>query len=262
MNGQTYSDLLMELSPNDGDPSTDDPTYQPATQETHCNPAFAQNGENSITVSGISVQMKSDVTDPNLNTYTLAVWVPNDDSTTGEDTLYAASKAIVAGTVSIENGNVSVTGGVFSADDFTIDHNGPFVMVNYVGGDKSISVPASVGVDKVAVTGFGDIGVNQQGRFAQVANSNNGVIAGNLDLNAFPNPATNVLNLSFKSPEATSVSVSVYDAAGKLVVQKSEVSINIGMTSSTVNFSALPTGVYYVLAEGKGIKVVKQVTKQ
>jgi hypothetical protein len=262
MNGQSYSDLLLELGPNDGDPGSDEPNYQPGTQATTSNPSFAQNGENTVTISGISVRMSSDINDPNINTYTLAVWVPADDSTNGEDTVYAASKAIAAGTVSIDNGHFSVTGRVFSADDFSVSNDGRIVSLNYVGGDKTISLNASTNIADVAVTGFGDIGVNQQARFSQATANNNGIVTGQLDFNAFPNPTTNALNLSFKSAEATSVSVSVYDATGKLVMQKNDVSINIGMTNSTLNFSTLANGQYFVMAEGKGIKVIKKVTKQ
>ena len=263
MGGQMFSDLFTELAPDGGDGSQDDPGYSPGRNEAQSIPNLDDpTGSHVVSISGISISLSSDVNDPKDNTYTLAIWQPQDDTINGEDTVYAASKAIVTGTVSILGGKVTVSGDLFTQGDFQVQNNGQIVMVNYVGGDKTVQIDAQTNIDNLAVSGIGDIGDNQQAKFSQAVNTNNGVVSGDIYFNAFPNPVSNVLNLTFKSQKTTTISVSVYDATGKLVMQKNDIGINNGITNSSINTNSLAAGQYFILAEGKGIKVIKQITKQ
>lgn len=259
MTGSELSDLFQQLS-SDEEETPDVPSYTPGRQEERLNPSF---GTNSVDLNDISIVLVSDVNDPNINIYTLAVWKPEDDTTGGvEDTLYNDSKAIELGTVTLEAGVLTISGTIFSEDDFDIAREGDMVTVTYIGGDKNVSVSSSINVDDLAVISKGDIMPNEQSQFKQALNVQNGVVAGKLDFTTYPIPATNVLNISIQSPEATTINVSVFDAQGKRVMQENNVKVNVGATNKTINTAALSAGLYFVLAEGKGIKVIKQISKQ
>ena len=66
----------------------------------------------------------------------------------------------------------------------------------------------------------------------------------------YPNPVQDRLTLHLSDPAATgTVLISVYDATGKLVRAVQE-TLNLGVTTTTLDVSALPKGIYLVQATG------------
>ena len=69
------------------------------------------------------------------------------------------------------------------------------------------------------------------------------------DVNVYPNPVTNVLNIGGYNGDVT-----VYDMNGKIIAQETAV--------SSINTSSWVAGVYYVVMNNNGVAVTKAVVKQ
>jgi hypothetical protein len=230
---------------------------QPASQSSSFNPSFE---EGTVVISDIKLQLQSDPSDHYVNTFTLAVWLPADDSTKGiEDTLYTAEKAIDAGTISLQYGRLSVTGSLFSAEDFSVELSDGLTTVNYVGGDKKVVLPKAISVDDVAVLGGGDVLPDEKSAFRLA--SEESVLKGSAVLTIAPNPVRDILNLNFTMPEANTLKILVYDAMGKLVLQQAKVAVAKGSNQLNLDMSQLASGTYYLMAEGAAVKILKQVVK-
>lgn len=258
MTGYELSDLDMALAPDE--PQVETPEYALGTNEATVVPAILNN---QVNVNNISVLLRSDVNDPRPNTFTVAVWLPQDDTTNGvEDTIYTANKAIAFGTVTLIGGQLSVTGSIFTAIDFNVTQQNGMVTVTYIGENKTITLPVSVNSDYVAVTSFGDIGPNQVAQYRKATETKNGVIVGKLDFNIYPNPANDVINLHSSSPEKKSLTISIYDEVGRLMMKKERIEVNVGETTNAINISGLAPGEYFILAEGADVKTIKTLIKK
>ncbi len=80
-------------------------------------------------------------------------------------------------------------------------------------------------------------------------------------LEVFPNPATNIVNLSWRGMDAGGAHISLINTMGQVVINQS-LRETEGLNNETINISSLPSGVYqYILTtsggEHKG-KIVKQ----
>lgn len=260
MSGSTPSSELGLAISSDEEIDTTSISYTPGQQDASNLPEFQTN---SITLSEISVVLASDINDPSVNTYTLAVWQPYDDTTNGvEDTVYSPEKAISAGTVSLQNGNLVVTGDIFSDDDFSVSQEGDIITVTYIGSGKTVSIPDGINVEDLGVISFGDIKEDENSLFKKISGTNNGVISGDLIINTYPNPAINFVNISVKTSKSTSLNVLVYDAQGKLIKEMLNNSVSTGSSTIKLNVEGLPIGEYFILIEGNGIKVMKQILKK
>jgi len=249
--GGAMSELYAALT-SDGEDE-----LQPSSQSSSFNPSFE---EGTVVLSDIKLQLQSDPSNPYINTYTLAVWLPADDTTKGvEDTLYKAEKAIDAGTVSLQYGRISVTGTLFSADEFSVKESEGLTTVTYVGGAKKVVLPKAISVDDVAVLGAGDVLPDEKSTFRLAAED--GVLNGSAVLTIAPNPVRDVLNLNFTMPEANTLKLLVYDAMGKLVLQQAKVAVAKGSNQLSMDMSQLASGTYYLMAEGNAVKILKQVIK-
>lgn len=258
MRGGMFSDLYLSLA--DADDPVDTAPFTPGNQDVSNTPIFEPG---KITLSDISINLQSDPKDPQPNSYTLAVWVPNDDTTKGvEDTVYDSKKAIIEGTVSINKGILEIKGGLFTAKDFVVSREKELLTVKYTGGSKGIAIPKGISVDDVAVISFGDIKADETKLFKLVANTNDGIVSGNISITTYPNPAGNTLNIALNAPEETNLSFLIYDLNGKLMMQQTDNLIAAGDYKVALNIEALPAGVYFLLTEGAGVKVVKQITKE
>lgn len=256
--GGALSDLLMELMP-DGGGTTADETY-PASNTVTSNPQF---NDGMVLVSHISVVLSSNINDPAPNTYTLALWKPQDDSVNGwEDSVYTQDKAIMYGTVTLTSGVLTVTGTVFTPDNFVMTQEAGQVTVTYVGGDKVLPLPAAIDPETLAVIDIGDIGDDQHTMLKHAITTQNTAAKGTLDYSIYPNPAKESVTLQINSSEATTIKVSIYDAVGNLVAIKENIQVNAGETTTQINTSTLPSGQYFILAQGAGVKVIKELTKQ
>jgi len=80
----------------------------------------------------------------------------------------------------------------------------------------------------------------------------------NADLSVYPNPASEMVQLTFRSTEAE-VQLSLMDLTGKLIWE-SNILNSSGQMSETLDISNLPQGIYYVrLQDGVHIKAVKLI---
>jgi hypothetical protein len=76
--------------------------------------------------------------------------------------------------------------------------------------------------------------------------------ASSFQLEAYPNPATNTVNLRFSSPLSGPSSLRIYDAQGRLVVATA-----VGRSPLAIRTSSLPAGIYYLRLQS-GDKTVSQ----
>ncbi len=68
----------------------------------------------------------------------------------------------------------------------------------------------------------------------------------NLKLEAYPNPAHNLLNVSINYPQSSEVSIALYDAIGGLVASPIVTAVSSFTTSVELNVSNLSAGLYFV----------------
>lgn len=77
----------------------------------------------------------------------------------------------------------------------------------------------------------------------------------NTSVSVYPNPATNVLNVSIITPIASEYNVNVYDIAGKLVTSSAVSAETAGVAMTKLDVSTLAKGFYTVVVETKGSAV-------
>jgi hypothetical protein len=65
------------------------------------------------------------------------------------------------------------------------------------------------------------------------------------DINVYPNPASDVLNVTFNSNLSGTASVMIYNSVGQLVIEKA-LTINTGFQQSNMDVSELPSGNYLI----------------
>ena len=83
--------------------------------------------------------------------------------------------------------------------------------------------------------------------------------AGVKNLQVFPNPATDLLNVSFEMGDGSPVSVRILDVTGKLLYSKQIVS-NGGLIEEAVNVAGFANGIYFLRIEtSKGTTIEKFV---
>ena len=79
------------------------------------------------------------------------------------------------------------------------------------------------------------------------------------DLNVFPNPATDRLNVSFVMPDESPVSCKILDMTGKLLYNK-QIESNGGLIEESVDVSGFAKGIYFLRIETtKGTTIEKFV---
>ncbi len=76
----------------------------------------------------------------------------------------------------------------------------------------------------------------------------------------YPNPFNSITQIAFGLPEASNVSVKVYDLTGRMVMNLIEGNMEAGHHVAVWDASASPTGVYLVKMTGNGFRSVKKVT--
>jgi len=78
----------------------------------------------------------------------------------------------------------------------------------------------------------------------------------------YPNPAKDVLNLSYESSEAGNMELSVYDVQGKLVLPLGNRQIAAAKTTTTINTSNLTAGTYLLRVVLNGTVNVREFVKE
>lgn len=78
------------------------------------------------------------------------------------------------------------------------------------------------------------------------------------NVNVYPNPFKDVINVFFYLPTPQQTSIMVYDIAGRSVYQSPEYSSTAGSTETKISLSNLSTGLYFVkVTIGKEVKYMK-----
>jgi hypothetical protein len=78
-----------------------------------------------------------------------------------------------------------------------------------------------------------------------------------VNIKVYPNPASDVVNISFEEPLEGEINVSILDSQGKLVKKDM---IEAAITEKQINLQELPAGVYYLrMTKGKLVNVYKVV---
>jgi len=91
-------------------------------------------------------------------------------------------------------------------------------------------------------------------------NSDNRPLPGNYVLyNAYPNPFNNLTRIEFGLPEASRLTVSVYDVSGRSIACLVEGKLSAGHHTAVWNASKASTGVYLVRLETDGFNAVRKV---
>ncbi len=82
------------------------------------------------------------------------------------------------------------------------------------------------------------------------------------NISLFPNPASNQTFLHFKAKETTQMMLRVFDATGKEVIQKKEISTFIGENRIEINTSQFSKGIYNVQLSIDGNSISKKLVIQ
>jgi hypothetical protein len=78
-----------------------------------------------------------------------------------------------------------------------------------------------------------------------------------VNIKIYPNPASDIVNISFEEPVDGEINLTILDSQGKLV--KRDV-IESAMTEKQINLQELPAGIYYLrMNKGKLVNVYKVV---
>ena len=77
-------------------------------------------------------------------------------------------------------------------------------------------------------------------------------------VNIFPNPANNNLTIELNSDKNTSVSVKVTDINGRVYLSEN-IPVNSGMNKSSMDISALSSGIYFVSIDNGEIVTNKKL---
>jgi hypothetical protein len=136
------------------------------------------------------------------------------------------------------------------------------VDVTLSAGDKLIRLQATTSsglanIDYMEVTGENPVPVACEGlksaeALTGIAENNTG-----LDINCYPIPVSNLLNIEFSSELTETVDILLLDVTGKTVM-----SVKASGLSHTLDMSGLPEGLYMVRVSGTNLNKVMRITKQ
>jgi hypothetical protein len=256
VSGAPFSDLLADAELTAAAPAPGEEDESALNQDCNTNATF---GPSEVVLDDLAITLSSAAGTTQNNTVTVAAWLPVDVAGASEEDTYDDSKAIAYGTVSLKDGILHITGSVFSADDFTVTTSTDGkIVATYVGGSKTIPIPASVDMEGVAVHTGGDIKEEEAGLMKKLMEAQSN---GAATLKLYPNPATSGLQLSLEQSTASDVSIGIYDIAGKKV-KALDVILQNGAADLKIDITTLPAGTYFVLVKGTDLKLVQQFTKQ
>lgn len=84
----------------------------------------------------------------------------------------------------------------------------------------------------------------------------------NMELKLFPNPATDVVNVSFQLQDAADAIVTVTDALGNTVMESGVASLDGGENHVKINVTSLPSGFYFVNLHVAGTVATQRLVVQ
>jgi hypothetical protein len=230
-------------------------------EHSESNAVDPQFEKNLVLLNRLSITLTSSANSDWVNEYRVTVWAPEDDEEAGiEDDEITAEKTIASSRIYIKNGEVVVTGGILTKDDFEIKRSGDIVTVTYKGGDKKVSIPESYDGKVLAVTTGGDAQPDFEGLVSKKADElSTSPLA--VKTTVYPNPSENSIMLTLVTEKEQKMKYTVYDAMGKLVIPGGEEKVK-GTKVVTIDISKLSKGSYYVLVSDGRQKTLKKFIKQ
>jgi hypothetical protein len=224
-------------------------------QEVQFSPEF---GLNSISISNVSIKLKSCSNSLFENKWNLSIWLPRDDFNNFiEDTVMTDEKILRKFSVTIKNGEVIFDGDIFSPNEFEIKNDGAFITVNYIGNNKTIQL-SNVNIDDVAINSNGDIQDNEQDLFKKSTSINDSKFKDNISTTIYPVPSQRYLNIEFSKNNVELNEIEVYDMNGKSVFKKV---ITERSNVLNIDISNLTKGTYFIYLNGNNFKALKQFIK-
>jgi hypothetical protein len=85
-----------------------------------------------------------------------------------------------------------------------------------------------------------------------------GVLANEAGISIYPNPNTGSFTIAAKVSQAGHYSIHAYNLIGKIMAQQTDVYLD-GENTVTVNFRDLPEGLYFIVIEGQGEKMIRKL---
>ncbi len=82
------------------------------------------------------------------------------------------------------------------------------------------------------------------------------------ELNVYPNPTSDMLNISFNQKGNSEVTLRVYDAIGKLIVEQNMPNLISGENNFTINMGNVETGAYVISLSSDNSTVTKTFIKE
>tara|TARA_B100000795_G_scaffold229428_1_gene186518 strand:+ start:6 stop:1019 length:1014 start_codon:yes stop_codon:yes gene_type:complete len=120
-----------------------------------------------------------------------------------------------------------------------------------------------------AIDGLLVVGTHGNGIFQTNLTSANDLLSGvnsllvnNLDVNIYPNPVQNTVNIEFTLKTKNQVSILIYDELGKLVKRINKGQYKIGDNKIQLEIGNLKTGVYFVTLNIEGEVFARQIIKK
>jgi len=113
------------------------------------------------------------------------------------------------------------------------------------------------------------VGTHGNGIFQTNLTSANNLLSGeenmmvkDLEINIYPNPVTNTINIEFTLEKLASVNIQIYDELGKFVKLKKQVKCKIGNNKIQLEIGNLNSGVYFVSFKIDEEVFTKQIIKK
>jgi len=163
-------------------------------------------------------------------------------------------------------GNGEVAGTNVICRDGILDFNGNdavnYIRITDITFLNTTNFPGNGdGFDVDAVLGLqGCNSLTQDGKFAEVADNGSDVFEDALYIETYPNPTSDVLNVSIKRVTKENVVIRIADITGRIIMTQN---VNSKETSiiETLNLSNLTSGVYTITVESAGNREVQKVIK-
>jgi len=143
-------------------------------------------------------------------------------------------------TLSTNRSDAGVAG--TGADIIDVISNGPF---SVSAGDSVVVAFALIAGDNL--TDIQTSAVNAQDKYDEmlITSLNDKVSQGEISINAFPNPANDVLNLEFFIPSTQHVNLELYNMMGQKVIEMVNGPLTEGKHQLKIDISKLQSGVYF-----------------
>lgn len=155
--------------------------------------------------------------------------------------------------------SLSVLGAPQRADN-TVDNVEKIEILNAAG--NAIEIPTAGERFTITVSHKGNLsgGTQQYSLIVSGINAAAGVNdkAFAAGVSIYPNPANDLLNISFTDASADNVSVAIYDIQGRLMLSKNVSTLN----ASSFDISQFATGTYIVNLTGDNINISKKIVKK